>query len=240
MIDTRDAVDRRPAAGRRRDRRLREAGSRRAGEAGPMKLAIAEGRRPRRHADRGQPRSHARASRAGASRRPCSRRSTTGPTAAPKLARRAAQLLRGQGRRGCFALRPARRCAAPCRAPISGPTARPMSSCRAGAQGARRGDAAELLDRSADVPGRLRLLHRARTTPIERRRRGLGHRFRGRGRRHRRRRADGRLAAQAARTHIKLVMLVNDVSLRNLIPASWPRASASSSASPPRPSRRSR
>ena len=49
--------------------------------------------------------------------------------------------------------------------------------CRAGAQGARRRDAAVLLDRSADVSGRLGRLHRAvRSDP--RRRRSLGHRFR--------------------------------------------------------------
>jgi fumarylacetoacetate (FAA) hydrolase len=48
-------------------------------------------------------------------------------------------------------------------------------------------------------------------------RRGLGHRLRGRGGRGHRRRADGRHAEQCAQA-IRLVMLVNDVSLRNLIP----------------------
>ena len=56
-----------------------------------------------------------------------------------------------------------------------------------------------------------------RATPIGWRRR-LGHRLRGRGRRDHRRRADGRDAGAGAE-HIRLLMLVNDVSLRNLIPA---------------------
>jgi fumarylacetoacetate (FAA) hydrolase len=48
-------------------------------------------------------------------------------------------------------------------------------------------------------------------------RRGLGHRLRGRGRGGHRRRADGRHAGQCEKA-IRLLMLVNDVSLRNLIP----------------------
>jgi len=47
------------------------------------------------------------------------------------------------------------------------------------------------------------------------------------------------VSADGARRCIRLVMLVNDVSLRNLIPANWPRASVSSRASRPAPSRRS-
>ena len=49
--------------------------------------------------------------------------------------------------------------------------------------------------------------------------RGARHRPRGRGRRDHRRRADGHDARPRPRPHIKLVMLVNDWSLRNLIPA---------------------
>ena len=54
--------------------------------------------------------------------------------------------------------------------------------------------------------------------PIRDGRRSLGHRPRGRGGGHHRRRADGRRRRSSARRHIQLVMLVNDVSLRNLIP----------------------
>ena len=50
-------------------------------------------------------------------------------------------------------------------------------------------------------------------------RRGLGHRHRGRGGGDRRRRAAGLPARRGAARRIRLVMLVNDVSLRNLIPA---------------------
>ena len=49
--------------------------------------------------------------------------------------------------------------------------------------------------------------------------RGLRHRFRGRGRGHHRRRADGREPRGGAARRIRLVLLANDVSLRNLIPA---------------------
>ena len=59
------------------------------------------------------------------------------------------------------------------------------------AAGPRRRDARELLDRPADVPGRLRQLPgAARSDPDGQR--GLGHRPRGRGRGGHRRRADGR------------------------------------------------
>ena len=73
-------------------------------------------------------------------------------------------------------------------------------SRRAGAQGARRRDAAQLLDRPADVPGRLRLVPRpARSDPDGRR--SLGHRFRGRDRGRHRRRADGRRCRRGAAPH---------------------------------------
>jgi fumarylacetoacetate (FAA) hydrolase len=48
--------------------------------------------------------------------------------------------------------------------------------------------------------------------------RGIRHRLRGRGRGDHRRRADGRVAGRRAEG-MRLVMLANDVSLRNLIPA---------------------
>ena len=48
------------------------------------------------------------------------------------------------------------------------------------------------------------------------------------------------VSAEAARGHVRLLMLVNDVSLRNLIPAELARASASSSPSRPPASRPSR
>ncbi len=67
---------------------------------------------------------------------------------------------------------------------------RVRQSRRAGAQGARRGNAGVVLDRSAGVPGRLRrLVRRARRRTVWRRR--LGHRSRSRGRRHHRRRPHG-------------------------------------------------
>ena len=63
-------------------------------------------------------------------------------------------------------------------------------SRRARAQGARRDDAARILDRSADVPGRVRQ-HARRVRRHRAGRRGVGHRLRGRGRGDHRRRADG-------------------------------------------------
>jgi len=63
-------------------------------------------------------------------------------------------------------------------------------SRRARAQGARCGDAARVLDRPADVPGRFRS-HAGRGRGRSARRRGLGHRLRSRGRGRHRRRADG-------------------------------------------------
>ena len=88
---------------------------------------------------------------------------------------------------------------------------------RAGAQGARRPGAAVLLHRSADVPGRLGQLRRPARSD-RRAVRGLGRRPRGRGGGHHRRRADGRRRRDRPAQAIRLVMLVNDVSLRNLIP----------------------
>ena len=70
-------------------------------------------------------------------------------------------------------------------------------ACRARAQGARGGDAGVVLDRSADVSGRLGQFHRARGRH-PRRRRGVGHRHGRRGRRDHRRRADGRVAGAGA------------------------------------------
>ena len=61
------------------------------------------------------------------------------------------------------------------------------------------------------------ILGAARPDPA--RRRGLGLRPRGRGRGRHRRRAARRVAARRRSAHIRLVGLVNDVSLRNLIPA---------------------
>ena len=63
---------------------------------------------------------------------------------------------------------------------------------RAGAAGAQRRDAGDLLDRPADVPGRQRRLPRP-ARRHRRRERGLGHRLRGRGRGRHRRRRDGHL-----------------------------------------------
>ena len=89
---------------------------------------------------------------------------------------------------------------------------------RAGAARARRRDAGELLDRAADVPGRLGRLPRARASRSSWPTRPGASTSRARSpsspttcrwaRRPRRR-----------RQHIRLLMLVNDVSLRNLIPA---------------------
>ena len=90
-------------------------------------------------------------------------------------------------------------------------------ACRTGAQGARRGDAAVVLDRSLDVSGRLGRFHRAlRSHPRADEAWGIDF--------------EAEVAvitddvpmgvdAHAAEKHIKLLMLVNDVSLRNLIPA---------------------
>ena len=72
------------------------------------------------------------------------------------------------------------------------------------------------LHRAADVPGRLRRLPRSRPTD-PRGRSDLGHRFRSRGRGDHRRRAHGHPAER--RAGIRLLMLANDVSLRDLIPA---------------------
>jgi len=79
--------------------------------------------------------------------------------------------------------------AAAARLPV-GRRLRLRQSRRTGPEGPRRRDAPVVLDGSADVPGRLRLLHR----PLRRRavcRRSLGHRLRGRGRRDHRRCAGG-------------------------------------------------
>ncbi len=61
---------------------------------------------------------------------------------------------------------------------------------RAGAARARRNDASRVLDRSADVPGRVGP-HARPLRGRQARRRSLGHRLRGRGRCRDRRRADG-------------------------------------------------
>ena len=89
--------------------------------------------------------------------------------------------------------------------------------CRAGAAGAGRGDAGEPLDRSADVPGRLRPLPRAARSRSAWQDEAFGIDF------------EGEVAVvtgdvpqgatlDQARDAIRLVMLVNDVSLRELIP----------------------
>ncbi len=75
-----------------------------------------------------------------------------------------------------------------------------------------------VLDRSADVSGRLRLVPRpARPDPAGRR--GLGHRFRGGGRGRSPATSRWERTREEAAAAIRLVVLVNDVSLRNLIPA---------------------
>ena len=120
-------------------------------------------------------------------------------TAEPKLRALAAAARRGQGARRLRSRHQGARGTAAARLSV-GRRLGLRRACRAGAQGARRGDAAVLLDRSADVPGRLRFLHR----PQRRHRggrRGPWHRFRRRDRRDRRRRADGRVARGGAPAH---------------------------------------
>ena len=68
----------------------------------------------------------------------------------------------------------------------------------------------------------------------------LGHRLRGRGRGDHRRRAHGRHDGRGGRRHIRLFMLVNDVSLRNLIPGELGKGFGFFQASRRPPSRRSR
>ena len=105
-------------------------------------------------------------------------------------------------------------------------------------KGARRGDAAVLLDRSADVPGRLRRFHRS-LRPIVAADEAWGIDF------------EAEIAvitddvpmgvtAAAAESHIKLLMLVNDVSCAISSRRNSPRVSASSSRSPRPPFRPSR
>ena len=114
-----------------------------------------------------------------------------------------------------------------CRAPTTGSTApRIVESRRAGAQGARRGDARKVLDRSAGVSGRLGRFHRARDdVPVPSEEFGID--------------LEGEVAvitddvpmgttpARRAASTSSCSMLVNDWSLRNLIPGDSPRASAS-------------
>ena len=91
-------------------------------------------------------------------------------------------------------------------------------SRRARAQGARRRDARQLLDRSADVPGRLGFASSVRAIRSRSRTRLMGSISRPRSPSSPAtcRWAPRREEAAAA---IRLVVLVNDVSLRNLIPA---------------------
>ena len=168
----------------------------------------------------------------------CSRRSTTGRRsrrccATKRVALEAGEWLgvdefAGRGMRGA----PAARLSMGGRLGL-------RESRRAGAQGARRGDAAQLLDRSADVSGRLRLVPRpARSDPDGRR--SLGHRFRGRDRGHHRRRADGRRRRGGARATSSSSCWSTTCRCATSSRPSWPRASASSSPSRAAPSRRSR
>jgi fumarylacetoacetate (FAA) hydrolase len=89
--------------------------------------------------------------------------------------------------------------------------------CRARAPRARRDDAARVLDRSADVPGRVGP-HARPLRGRRARRRGWGIDFEGEVAV-----VTGDVAMGTSETdalkHVRLVMLVNDVSLRNLIPA---------------------
>ena len=171
MLDAGEAGDRRI---RGDDRHARCAGDRRRPRAGvewarlrrqlegarSMKLATLQARRPRRPAA---------PSSAATSRAACSV-----PGIAPTLqaalddwaARRAAAARARRGARAagdmptCMPFDPrAMRRAAAARLSV-GRRQRLRESCGAGAQGARRRDAGVLLDRSADVPGRLRRLAR--------------------------------------------------------------------------------
>ena len=71
---------------------------------------------------------------------------------------------------------------------------------RTGAPRARRHDAARVLDRSADVPGRIRP-HARRVRGHRADGRGMGHRFRSRDRGDHRRRADGHRRSRRAPAH---------------------------------------
>ena len=108
---------------------------------------------------------------------------------------------------------------------------------RAGAQGARRRAAGALLERSADVSGRLRRLRRpARADRGDQR--GLGHRSRGGGRGDHRSGADGHARRARRRAH-----QARAAGQRRDRAGADPgrarqRASASCTASPPRRSRR--
>ena len=104
-----------------------------------------------------------------------------------------------------------------CRAPINGPTARPTSTTSNWSARRARRSARELLSRPVDVPGRQRQL------PCPARRHPLGDTKWGCD-------MEGEIAVitddvpmgvskDDAADHIKLVMLVNDVSLRGLIPS---------------------
>ena len=121
-------------------------------------------------------------------------------TLAPRLAERAAALEANPAQAGRDALRyRAMRRAAAARLSLGG-RQRLRQSRGAGAQGARRGNAGLVLDRSAGVPGRLRrLARRARRRAV--RRRSLGHRSRGRSRGDHRRRPHGHRRGRRRRPH---------------------------------------
>ncbi len=155
---------------------------------------------------------------------------------APRLMRHSMTLLNAGRRRGRLFLR--------CRGLRQPPAARLSMGgrlglchpCRTGAQGARRRDAAKLLDRSADVSGRLGQFSRPDRSD-HRRRRKLGHRLRRRSRGDHRRRADGALRSDAAAAHQAGDAGQRCQPAQSDPGASWPRASASSSPSPPAPFR---
>jgi len=143
---------------------------------------------------------------------PCNRPSTTGPKS-----RRGSKHL-SQPREKCVREQPFDQttCAARCREPINGSTPRRTSPRRFGPPGARRNDAGLLLDRSADVSGRFGCISRGfRAYRVPGRSYGIDF--------------EGEIAVMTgdvpmnptrakASGAIKLLLLINDISLRNLIP----------------------
>ena len=183
-----------------------------------MKLATLRERHARRPAGRRQPRPHARAAGAARSRRPCRPRSTTGRGSRRAL-EQVAHRPRGRPRAGQLPVRAdAGAGAAAARLPLGGRLGLRQPR-RARAQGARRRDAAELLDRSAGLPGRLRRLPRRRRPTCRCRARTAASTSRPRSPWSPTTCRWARRPARGARATSSCVMLVNDWSLRNLIPA---------------------
>ena len=203
MIDARDALDMARAARNPRRRRTTPT----AGRRNEARLAA---RRPRRRSRRRLARSEDAASPSRTSRRRCRPQWTTGTSARPG-SMRVSDLLNDGDAEGGEAFRRGRMRGAPAARLSMGGRLGLCHACRTGAPGARRGDAAVLLDRSVDVSGRLGRLHRpARSDACRATKPGASIS-----------RAKSPSSptmcrwacdARAAAKHIKLLMLVNDVS----------------------------